>query len=115
MWMFHWRACHTKFVEESLTHGTIYCRSKPSPFAALSKDNIKAVSSSARPFASGTRSMLSPSFVFEYKDGTYTFTSKGRGHGVGLSQYGANQMALTGSNYREILAHYYKGAKLEKN
>ena len=64
---------------------------------------------------SGLLGLPSPNFVFEYKDGPYTFTSKGRGHGVGLSQYGANQMALTGSNYREILAHYYKGAKLQKN
>ena len=35
-------------------------------------------------------------------------TTKGYGHGVGMSQYGANAMAKNGSNYEEILHHYYK-------
>ena len=34
----------------------------------------------------------------------------GYGHGVGMSQYGANTMALAGADYREILTHYYTGA-----
>lgn len=37
------------------------------------------------------------------------FTSSGSGHGVGMSQYGANGMAKEGSNYKEILTHYYTG------
>lgn len=36
----------------------------------------------------------------------------GYGHRVGMSQYGAEAMALDGANYDEILAHYYKGTKL---
>ena len=36
------------------------------------------------------------------------FTVKGYGHGVGMSQYGANAMAQQGADYREILRHYYK-------
>lgn len=35
------------------------------------------------------------------------FTTKGYGHGVGLSQYGADFMARQGKNWREILSHYY--------
>ena len=42
--------------------------------------------------------------------GQFTFTTRGYGHGVGLSQYGANAMAITGKGYEEILAHYYPGA-----
>ncbi len=36
----------------------------------------------------------------------------GFGHGVGMSQYGAYGFALKGTNYRDILAHYYKGTRL---
>ena len=40
-------------------------------------------------------------------------TTKGFGHRVGMSQYGADAMAAGGSSYEEILAHYYRGATLE--
>ncbi|HOD02456.1 MAG TPA: stage II sporulation protein D, partial [Clostridiales bacterium] len=36
----------------------------------------------------------------------------GYGHAVGMSQYGADYMARQGSNYEEILKHYYKGAEI---
>ncbi len=39
----------------------------------------------------------------------------GFGHGVGMSQYGANGMALNGYNYKEILMHYYKDVLIQKN
>ena len=42
----------------------------------------------------------------------FVFTGKGFGHGVGMSQWGAQGMALTGSSYAEILAHYYVGTEL---
>lgn len=40
--------------------------------------------------------------------------TKGYGHGVGMSQYGAQGMAKNGYNYREILSHYYVGTTLTK-
>ena len=43
------------------------------------------------------------------------FNVFGYGHGVGMSQYGANCMAKNGSSYKEILLHYYKGCKIEKS
>ena len=52
--------------------------------------------------------------------GVYTFGTRiyflvnGYGHGVGLSQYGANAMAKGGATYGDILTHYYKGAALGK-
>ena len=52
---------------------------------------------------------------FEYKktaDG-WEFTVHGYGHGVGMSQYGANQMAIDGSTYDQILKHYYTGITIE--
>lgn len=40
--------------------------------------------------------------------------TKGFGHGVGMSQYGALGMARSGYNYKDILNHYYSGTKLKK-
>ena len=40
--------------------------------------------------------------------------TRGYGHGVGMSQYGAYGMATRGYDYKEILTHYYKGTKLKK-
>lgn len=44
--------------------------------------------------------------------GNITVTTRGFGHRVGMSQYGAQAMAEGGSGFREILAHYYTGAEL---
>lgn len=42
------------------------------------------------------------------------FTCVGFGHGVGMSQYGANAMAKSGSTYVDILKHYYTGVEIKK-
>lgn len=57
-------------------------------------------------------SLRSTAFELEHKDGEFTFTVTGYGHGVGMSQYGANVMAKDGADYKEILLHYYPGAVL---
>lgn len=44
-----------------------------------------------------------------------TVTCKGHGHGVGMSQYGADYMARQGSTWQEILLHYYPSADIDKN
>lgn len=56
------------------------------------------------------------STFFEIKklDTNILITTKGYGHGVGLSEYGANGMANLGYNYIEILKHYYQGVKIKK-
>ena len=43
-----------------------------------------------------------------------TFHTRGFGHRVGMSQYGADAMAASGSNFEEILLHYYHGTQLEQ-
>ena len=50
---------------------------------------------------------------WEVQEGKLVFFVTGYGHGVGLSQYGANQMAKEGADYREILTHYYTGVTVE--
>ena len=59
-------------------------------------------------------SLRSTAFDIEYTDGSFVFTVTGFGHGVGMSQYGADKMAREGADYREILAHYYPGTELVK-
>ncbi len=57
-------------------------------------------------------SLASQNFDLTYQDGKFTFTVRGSGHDVGMSQYGANYMASLGSDYREILSWYYPGTTL---
>lgn len=57
--------------------------------------------------------LRSANFSVEFKDGKYTFTVKGYGHAIGMSQYGAHYMAMQGKTYKEILLHYYSGCKVE--
>lgn len=45
---------------------------------------------------------------------SFTFTGGGRGHGVGMCQYGARGMASSGQRFEEIVAHYFPGATLER-
>lgn len=44
-----------------------------------------------------------------------TITTKGYGHGVGMSQYGANTLANEGKTYEEILKYYYQNINIVKN
>ncbi len=59
--------------------------------------------------------LSSSCFTVEYVSNKYVFTTKGSGHGVGMSQYGAQGMALEGSNYKEILNHYYTNIEIVNN
>ena len=66
---------------------------------------------------SGTqlRSLLglrSTAFTLEPGDTGIRITTRGYGHRVGMSQYGADAMAAAGSTYADILAHYYPGTEI---
>lgn len=56
--------------------------------------------------------LRSSAFTADYAEGAFTFTVSGYGHGVGMSQYGANVYAKQGWSYDEILAHYYPNTQL---
>ena len=56
--------------------------------------------------------LRSTAFVMTITGDTVTITTKGFGHRVGMSQYGAEAMAVQGSDYRQILAHYYTDTTL---
>ncbi|GFP77334.1 stage II sporulation protein D [Clostridium fungisolvens] len=54
-------------------------------------------------------SLNSTNFSISYSNGKIVFNCIGYGHGVGLSQWGANAMAELGDDYKKILKHYYTG------
>ena len=61
------------------------------------------------------RTMLglrSTAFTMTVEGERIKVTTKGYGHRVGMSQYGADAMAMNGSTYPEILAYYYQGTEL---
>ena len=57
--------------------------------------------------------LRSADFDIEKNNDGVLITTRGYGHGVGMSQYGANGMAKAGSSYRDILFHYYPGVSLK--
>lgn len=56
--------------------------------------------------------LRSAAFTIQVEEGEIQITTKGYGHRVGMSQYGAEAMAVTGSTFRDILSHYYPGTQL---
>jgi stage II sporulation protein D len=62
----------------------------------------------------GTTFIRSTLFTLEKQEGTYIFSGKGSGHGVGMSQWSAKNMAEQGMNYQEILSYFYPGTTLIK-
>ena len=66
---------------------------------------------------SGTRlrsllGLRSTDFRIRAQGQRVTITTRGHGHRVGMSQYGANAMAESGSTWQQILQHYYPGTTL---
>ena len=56
--------------------------------------------------------LRSSDFSWYKKGNQVVITTKGYGHGVGMSQYGANGMAEAGKTYKDIVAHYYQDVKI---
>jgi stage II sporulation protein D len=74
----------------------------------LEKDQIR------RLFSDHRGSLKSLMFQIKVKSSQIIVSGKGFGHGVGMCQYGAMEMAKERYNYKKILIHYYKGIRLEK-
>lgn len=58
--------------------------------------------------------LRSANFTIEYLKDKVKIKCKGNGHGVGMSQWGANVMAKEGKKYDDILKHYYTGIEIGK-
>lgn len=76
----------------------------------ISGEDFRAVT--CRAF--GWNTLKSTWFDVEIEKRAYRFTGRGMGHGLGLCQYGAMEMARQGYSYRKILRHYFSGAEIEK-
>lgn len=59
-------------------------------------------------------SLRSTDFTIKQDNDNYIITTKGYGHGVGMSQYGANYLANNNYNYQEILEYYYQNIEIVK-
>ncbi len=59
-------------------------------------------------------SLRSTNFNLGFDNGFAVFTVRGYGHGVGMSQHGANLLAQNGENYKEILKTYYTGISFDR-
>lgn len=57
--------------------------------------------------------LRSTNFTVRYEAGSFIFDVVGYGHGVGMSQYGANALAAQGQDFRAILTWYYTGAQVD--
>lgn len=76
---------------------------------------LKAQAGDKKVTGSELRSALalrSACFEVSYPEGEAVFTTRGYGHGVGMSQYGAESMANDGSSWQDILKHYYPGCEI---
>jgi stage II sporulation protein D len=58
--------------------------------------------------------LKSTRFSIQKANGVFQVYGKGFGHGVGMSQWGAHNLARSGANYQQILYHYYQNASLAK-
>jgi stage II sporulation protein D len=56
----------------------------------------------------------SANFTIEFSKTNVAINVLGNGHGVGMSQWGADVMAASGKKYDEILKHYYQGIEICK-
>ena len=82
----------------------------PSGYTASLSVCGQTVSGTALRRALGLRSTC---FTVTFHSGSFCFTTRGYGHGVGMSQWGAKAMAEQGADYAAILAHYYPGTTLQ--
>ena len=80
--------------------------------------NIKEININGNNFSGKkVRELLglrSADFDISISDNNANITTRGYGHGVGMSQYGANGMANAEYSYKDILSHYYPGTTLTK-
>lgn len=99
-----------EFSEDLTTWFRVNKRSDSSTVTSVTVGSIECTGKQVRELLQ----LKSASFSVVNNGEDFEFTTNGYGHGVGMSQYGADYLARQGKTYDEILTHYYKGVKLEK-
>ena len=109
---------------EGATASTIPVNGKPVQNGAFytiqgdgTKTNISSVHGKTALTATGTETLTAAQQTFGSEPAvtgkSYTFSGRGWGHHVGMSQYGAKAMAEQGMNYQQILQFYYTGVTVK--
>ncbi len=98
-------------TEESVTQGISVTKRDSGDYAL--EVSVGAQSMTGEEFRE-CLDLNSACFSIKEVEGKMRIVTKGMGHGVGLSQYGANEMAKAGSGYEEILNYYYQDVTIEK-
>ncbi|MGE5628722.1 MAG: stage II sporulation protein D [Solirubrobacterales bacterium] len=80
---------------------------------SIKKIKVGAVTMTGLQFRS-VLNLNSANMDIKFYGSSVEIKSKGYGHGVGMSQCGANYMAKDGKTYKDILKHYYQGVNVEK-
>lgn len=81
------------------------------PSGQVSRLDVGGISLTG-PQARSLLGLRSACFTVEYREGSFVFSVTGYGHGVGMSQYGANALAKEGKSFRDILTWYYTGTEI---
>ena len=94
-------------------HETLFSEEKRSASGTVTEVKVGNLTLSGAQLRS-VFSLASANITFSYEKNSdsWSFETKGLGHGVGMSQYGANEMAKAGKNFNDILLHYYTGVTL---
>ncbi|TDK65107.1 SpoIID/LytB domain-containing protein [Bacillus salipaludis] len=77
-------------------------------------DDMRTIIGTNDPAKPGSRDLKSNLFSINETNDAFVFSGSGNGHGVGLSQFGANRRAAAGILYKDILSFYYPGTLLSK-
>lgn len=109
------RACLTAALPEAKLEGAAsnwFTNIQQEPSGTITRISVggTAISGNQLRTILGLRSAC---FTMSFEGDSIAFSVKGYGHGVGMSQYGANVLAQGGMDYREILTWYYTGSSVE--
>jgi stage II sporulation protein D len=101
-----------KLTQEASTNGAWYQIESKTTGNRVGKISIGGKEFTGREFREKLN-LNSSSFTMELRGNQVYITTKGFGHGVGMSQWGANGMAKNGKNAEQIVKYFYQGVSLQ--
>ncbi|MFD2368419.1 stage II sporulation protein D [Brevibacillus sp. GCM10020057] len=101
-----------KLAQEASTNGAWYQIESRTTGNRVGKISIGGKEFTGREFREKLN-LNSSSFTMEMRGNQVYITTKGYGHGVGMSQWGANGMAKSGKNAEQIVKYFYQGISLQ--
>ena len=104
------KSANAEFSIESLANAVTIKETSPTGTVLKAEINGKAYTGEE---IRSIFSLRSPVFTVNATDSAITFNVLGYGHGIGMSQYGADYFARQGYTYKDILMHYYSGVVIK--